>query len=184
MDLIYALVSNFKNRVLSKNRQQLYYAKLSKSKYVILAAIVMGIIAFAGMMMLIGQGYVRHVSLSWQEKIEQTVAFEDVVGNVQLKGILGVDGEPNPHIVTRTNFAYILTVINNGDRQHRLYIEGLNIETNLLEPGQADTLKIYPTKEGIYKYYDKRQGLELLGYLEVRTVIPSDEFTGFFRDLI
>ena len=184
MDLIYALVSNFKNRVLSKNRQQLYYAKLSKSKYVILAAIVMGIIAFAGMMMLIGQGYVRHVSLSWQEKIEQTVAFEDVVGNVQLKGILGVDGEPNPHIVTRTNFAYILTVINNGDRQHRLYIEGLNIETNLLEPGQQEIVKIYPTEEGIYKYYDKIHGLEPLGIFEVRTVIPKDEFPSFFRDLI
>ncbi len=81
------------------------------------------------------QGNVRHVSISWQEKIEQTVAFEDIDGQVQLKGISGVDGEPNPHLVTRINFAYILTVINNGDKQHRLYIEGLNVETNLLEPG-------------------------------------------------
>lgn len=136
------------------------------------------------MIVFIGQGNVRHVPITWKEKIEQTVAFEDINGQVQLKGVLGVDGEPNPHIVTRTNFTYILNVINNGDKQHRLYIEGLNVETSLLEPGQAYTLKIYPTKEGIYKYYDKLQGLELLGYLEVRTVIPSDEFTGFFRDLI
>ena len=157
---------------------------LSKDKLIILFAVVIGVVSLAGMMMFIGQGNVRQVQIFWPEKIEQTVAFEDIDGNVQLKGISGIDGEPNPHLITRTNFAYILTVINNGDKHHRLYIEGLNIQTDLLEPGQQDTLTIYPTEEGIYKYYDKRQGLESLGYLEVRTVIPSDEFTGFLRDLI
>ncbi len=135
-------------------------------------------------MIFIGQGNIRHVTISWQEKIEQTVAFEDIDGNVQLKGISGIGGEPNPYLVIRTNFAYMLTVINNGDKHHRLYIEGLNVQTDLLESGQQETLTIYHTEEGIYKYYDIQQGLELLGYLEVRTVIPSDEFTGFFRDLI
>ena len=135
-------------------------------------------------MIFIGQGNIRHVTISWQEKIEQIVAFEDIDGNVQLKGISGIGGEPNPYLVIRTNFAYMLTVINNGDKHHRLYIEGLNVQTDLLESGQQETLTIYPTEEGIYKYYDRQQGLELLGYLEVRTVIPSDEFTGFFRDLI
>jgi|SRR3989338_4275061 len=157
---------------------------LSKDKLIILFAVVIGVVSLAGMMMFIGQGNVRQVQIFWPEKIEQTVAFEDIDGNVQLKGISGIDGEPNPHLITRTNFAYILTVINNGDKHHRLYIEGLNIQTEILEPGQQDTLTIYPTEEGIYKYYDKRQGLESLGYLEVRTVIPSDEFTGFLRDLI
>ncbi|MGI0056045.1 MAG: hypothetical protein ACREAK_01590 [Nitrosarchaeum sp.] len=93
-----------------------------------------------------------------------------------------MDGEPNPYLVTRINFAYVLTVINNGDKNHRLYIEGLNVETGLLEPGQQETLRIYP--KGVYKYFDKSEGLVPLGSLEVRTVIPSDEFTGFFRDLI
>ena len=157
---------------------------LSKDKFMILIVIGIGVAALVGMTVFIGQGNVRHVPISWQEKIEQTVAFEDIDGQVQLKGISGVDGEPNPHIVTRINFAYILTVINNGDKQHKLYIEGLNVETNLLEPGQQDILKIYPTEEGIYKYYDKLQGLEPLGFFEVRTVIPSDEFTGIFHDLI
>ena len=157
---------------------------LSKDKLIILFAVVIGVVSLAGMMMFIGQGNVRQVQIFWPEKIEQTVAFEDIDGNVQLTGISGIDGEPNPHLITRTNFAYILTVINNGDKHHRLYIEGLNIQTEILEPGQQDTLTIYPTEEGIYKYYDKRQGLESLGYLEVRTVIPSDEFTGFLRDLI
>ncbi|MBI5859222.1 MAG: hypothetical protein HZB73_00455 [Nitrosarchaeum sp.] len=157
---------------------------MSKDRFVILIAIVVGVVALVGMIVFIGQGNVRHVPIAWQERIEQTIAFEDIGGQVQLKGISGVDGEPNPHLVTRINFVYILTVINNGDKQHRLYIEGLNVETNLLEPGQVDVLKIYPTKEGIYKYYDKLQGLESLGLIEVRAVIPSDEFTGFLHDLI
>ena len=157
---------------------------LSKDKSIILFAVVIGIVSLVGMTIFIGQGNVRQVQIFWPEKIEQTVAFEDIDGNVQLKGISGIDGDPNPYLVTRTNFAYILTVINNGDKHHRLYIEGLNIQTDLLEPGQQDTLTIYPTEEGIYKYYDKLQELESLGYLEVRTVIPSDEFTGFLRDLI
>lgn len=157
---------------------------VSKDKSIILFAVVIGVVSLAGMMIFIGQGNIRHVPISWQEKIEQTVAFEDIDGKVQLKGISGIDGEHNPYLVTRTNFAYILTVINNGDKHHRLYIEGLDIQTDLLEPGQQDTLTIYPTEEGIYKYYDKLQELKSLGYLEVRTVIPSDEFTGFLRDLI
>ncbi len=41
----------------------------------------------------------------WKEKIEQTVAFEDIDGKVQLRGISGVDGDLNPYLVTRTNFA-------------------------------------------------------------------------------
>ena len=141
-------------------------------------------IALAGMMSFIGKGNVRHVAIFWQEKVEQTVVFEDIDGKVQLRGISGLDGEPNPHIVTRTSFAYILTVINNGERNHRLYIDGLNVQTDLLEPGQQDVLTIYPKEEGIYKYYDKRQSLEQLGDFEVRSVVPSDEFTGIFRDLI
>ena len=147
-------------------------------------AILVGLVAFAGIIGFIGQGNVRHVSIFWQERVEQTVAFEDVNGNVQLQGIFGIAGEPNPYLITRTSFAYILTVINNGDKNHRLFIEGLNVQTNLLEPGEQDTITIYPDKEGIYKYFDKRENLEYLGFLEVITVVPSDEFTGIWRDLI
>jgi len=177
------VVFNFNNCILFKNRCDNYHT-MSKDKSIIVVAVVIGVVALAGITIFIGQGNVRHVPIFWQEKIEQTVAFEDIDGQVQLKGISGIDGEPNPYLVTRTNFAYLLTVINNGDKHHMLYIEGLNVQTDLLEPGQQDTLTIYPTEEGIYKYYDKQQGLESLGYLEVRTVIPSDEFTGFLRDLI
>lgn len=157
---------------------------ISRDKALILIAIVVGVVALAGIIAFTGQGNVRHVSIFWQERVEQTVAFEDVDGKVQLQGISGIGGEPNPHLITRTSFAYLLTVINNGDKHHRLYIEGLNAQTDLLEPGQQETLTIYPDKEGVYKYFDKRENLEHLGFLEVKTVVHSDEFTGIWRDLI
>jgi len=38
---------------------------------------------------------------------------------------------------------------------------------------------IYPDKEeGVYKYFDKRERLEYRGFLEVKAVVHSDEFTG------
>jgi hypothetical protein len=149
-----------------------------------LIAIMIAVAALAGMIGFIGQGNVRHVSIFWQERVEQTVAFEDVYEKVQLQGISGIGGEPNPYLITRTNFAYLLTVVNTGTTQHRLYIEGLDVQTNLLEPGEQETLTIYPDKEEVYKYFDKREELTHLGFLEVKTVVPSDEFTGFWRDLI
>ena len=157
---------------------------VSKNKSLIIIALLIGVVAFAGMIAFIGQGNVRHVSIFWQERVQQTVAFEDIDEQVQLRGIIGIAGDPNPHLITRTSFAYLLTVINNGDKHHRLYIEGLDVQTDLLEPGQRETLTIYPDKEGVYKYFDKREKLEHLGFLEVKTVVPSDEFTGFWRDLI
>ena len=157
---------------------------ISNDKTLILATILLGVVALAGIIAFTGQGNVRPVSIFWQERVEQTVAFEDVDGKVQLQGIFGIRGESNPHLTTRTGFAYVLTVINNGDRHHRLYIEDLNVQTDLLEPGQRETITIYPEKEGIYKYFDKRQYFEHLGFLEIKTVVASDEFTGIWRDLI
>ena len=157
---------------------------ISKNKALIGTALFVGVVAFAAVIGFIGQGNVRHVEIFWQEQVEQTVAFEDVDGTVQLQGMIGINGEPNPHLVTRTSFAYLLTVVNNGDTQHRLFVEGLNVQTDLLEPGEQETLTIYPDKEGIYKYFDKRGHLEHLGFLEVVTVVPSDGFTGIWRDLI
>jgi hypothetical protein len=157
---------------------------LDKNKIFVILTIVLGISVMVVGISYIGGGNVRHVEIFWQERVEQTVAFEDVEGQVQLQGISGVDGDPNPHLVTRTSFAYVLTVINNGDKHHRLYIEGLDVQTELLEIGEQETLTIYPDKEGIYKYYDKRENLEHLGFIEVVTVVPSDEFTGIWKDLI
>jgi hypothetical protein len=157
---------------------------LKSGKLLIAIAIISSLVAFAGMIAFVGQGNVRQTPIFWTEKVEQTVVFEDIDGKVQLRAIKGVTGEPNPTLLSRTSFVYILTVINNGDRHHRLFIEGFNVQTDLLEPGQQETIKIYPTEEGIYNYYDKRQYLEKLGQIKIITVVPSDEFQGIWRDLI
>ena len=70
----------------------------------------------------IGQGNVRHVSLFYPEKVEQTIAFIDTSDGVKVIGIKGTSEDNNPTLIMRTSFAYILTVINNGDKHHRLYI--------------------------------------------------------------
>jgi hypothetical protein len=79
---------------------------------------------------------------------------------------------------------YILTVINDGNKHHRLYIDGLEVQTDLLKPGENQTLTILPRDEGVYNYYDKRETLDKLGQLKAVTVIPSDEFEGILKDLI
>ena len=155
-----------------------------RDKKFVIIGIITGIVGLSVMVVFISQGNVRHVAIFWQEKVEQTVAFEDIDGEVQLRGIVGVAGEPNPTLITRTTFAYILTVVNNGEKNHRLYIEGLNVQTDLLDPGEQDTITIYPTEEGTYNYYDKRDRLKLLGQLKIVSVVPSDEFEGPLKDLI
>ncbi len=157
---------------------------MSKDKLMIIIALLAGVSALVVMVGFIGQGNVRHTQIFWQEKVEQTVVFEDVNDEVQLRAISGVRGEPNPTLISRTGFAYILTVINNGDKHHRLYIEGFNVQTDLLEPGKNQTITLLPDKEGIYNYYDKRERLNLLGQIKIVSVVPSDEFEGIWRDLI
>lgn len=155
----------------------------SDKKFIIIALIV-GITTLGVMVGIIGQGNVREVPLFYPEKVEQTVAFQEVDGKVMLVGKLGVLEENNPTLIMRTSFAYVLTVINEGTTFHRFYIEGLEVQTDLLSPGENDTITMIPTKEGIYNYYDKRERNMLLGQIKAVTVVPSDEFEGMLRDLI
>lgn len=156
---------------------------VSDKKFVIILIIV-GVTALAVMIGAIGQGNVREVPLFWPEKVEQTVAFQEVDGKVMLVGKLGTLEDNNPTLIMRTSFAYILTVVNEGTTHHRLYIDGLEVQTDLLAPGENDTLTIFPSEEGVYNYYDKRERSVLLGQLKAVTVVPSDEFEGVMRDLI
>ena len=156
---------------------------VSDKKFIIIA-LVAGISALFIMIVVIGQGNVREVPLFYQEKIEQTVAFQEIDGKVMLVGKLGISEGDNPTLIMRTSFAYILTVINEGTTHHRLYIDGLEVQTDLLLPGENDTITIFPTEEGVYNYYDKRERNVLLGQLKSVTVIPSDEFEGVMRDLV
>ena len=157
---------------------------MKNDKLIIGVGLATGVIALVFMIGFIGQGNVREVPLFYPEKVEQTVSFEEVDGKVQIVGISGVKGETNPTLLSRTSFAYVLNVINNGTTFHRLYIDGLNVQTDLLAPGENDTITVFPTEEGIYNYYDKRERLKLLGQIKIVTVVPSDEFQGFLKDMI
>ena len=154
------------------------------NKTFVIIGLIVGIVALISIIVLVGQGNVRQAQIFWPEKVEQTVAFVDINDKVKLIGISGTAEDNNPTLIMRTSYAYILTVENHGNQHHRLYIEGFDVQTDLLEPGQNDTITIYPTKEGIYNYYDKRQILTQLGQLKSVQVIPSDGFTGFLKDLI
>ena len=141
-------------------------------------------VGFAAIIGFVGQGNVRHVQIFWTETVEQTIVFEEINGETQVRGIKGVITDKNPTLLSRTSFAYILTVINNGTTFHRLYIDGLNVQTDLLKPGEQDTITIYPDKEGEFTYYDKRENLTPLGKIKIVTVVASDEFKGIWNDLI
>lgn len=156
----------------------------SKDKSFIIIMLVSGIVALAIIIGFIGQGNVRHVEIFYPEKVEQTIAFRDVNGEVKIVGIKGISEDNNPTLIMRTSFAYILTVINQGDKHHRLYIEGLNVQTDLLEPGQNDTITILPKDQGTYNYYDLRERPNLLGQIKAVQVVPSDGFEGPLKDLI
>ena len=155
-----------------------------KDRHFVLIGLIIGIIGFASFIGVIGQGNVRHVAIFWPEKVEQTVAFKEIGDTVKLVGISGTAEDNNPTLIVRTSFAYILTVENHGTQHHRLYIEGFNVQTDLLAPGESDTITLYPDKKGTFNYYDKREKLTLLGQLKSVEVVPSDGFTGFFKDLI
>jgi len=145
---------------------------------------IVGIWGLSVTIAFVGQGNVRHVEIFWAETVEQTIVFEDIAGETQVRGIKGVSGVSNPTLLSRTSFAYILTVINNGTTFHRLYIEGFNVQTDLLEPGQQDSITIYPDKEGEFTYYDKKENLIPLGKIKIVSVVPSDNFQGIWKDLI
>ena len=157
---------------------------LLNEKRFVIVSLAMGLVALASFVAVIGQGNIRHVEIFWPEKVEQTIAFKDIDGDVRIVGISGTAEDNNPTLIVRTSFAYVLTVENHGDRHHRLYIDGFNVQTDLLEPGQSDTIVIHPDKEGLYNYYDKRQDLKLLGQLKSVQVVPSDGFSGFLKDMI
>lgn len=155
-----------------------------KERYFVIIGLIIGIVGFASFVGVIGQGNVRHVEIFWPEKVEQTVAFKDINGQVKLVGISGTAETNNPTLIMRTSFAYVLTVENHGNQHHRLYIDGFNVQTDLLKPGESDVITIYPDKEGVFNYYDKRERLSLLGQLKSVQVVPSDGFTGFLKDMI
>lgn len=145
----------------------------SSGKKFIVIGVIGGLVLFGALVWLVGQGAVRHVNIFYPETVRQTVAFRDDGEKTILVGISGVGGI-NPTLITRMGFEYILTIINDGTTGHRLYIDGLNVQTELLAPGEKYTITIRPQTEGTYNYYDNQNELELLGQLRVVKVVQND----------
>ena len=149
---------------------------VNQDKMLIVSALVVGVVTLGILITFIGQGEVRHVEIFLKEQVKQTVAFQDIDGNVVITGISGTGEDSNPTLITRVSFEYVLTVINQGDKHHRLFVDGINVQTDLLAPGEEDTITIIPSKEGIYNYYDKREKLEVLGQIKAVIVSPDEKF--------
>jgi hypothetical protein len=129
-------------------------APLISDSKLVLIALAGGMAAFALALVLISGGAVRHVTIFLPEKAYVTVAFQKIDGEVKVVGIEGIGGV-NPTINMRTgDFAMELTVVNQDSINHALYIDGLEISTRFLEPGQSEVLTFHSKAEATYNYYD------------------------------
>src|SRR6266498_5830368 len=117
--------------------------------------LIAGLAALILFFALISGGMVRHVPITWKEKIETTIAFRMIDGKLSVIGIVGNSGT-NPTLLMRTqDFAMVLTVINQDKILHMLYVEGLGVNTKILKPGENQTITFYSPTEGTYNYYDR-----------------------------
>jgi hypothetical protein len=139
---------------LTHNKTVISKSRLTEGRFVALSIVAM-VAAFALLIVFVNGGGVRHVSIFWKERIDTTVAFRNVKGELKVLGLKGTT-QVNPTLVARTgDTAYVLTVINQDTIPHLFYIaDGLNIHTKIIRPGQNDTITIYPKSEGTYNYYD------------------------------
>ena len=144
--------------------------KFTEGKLVVFSLVGM-VLVLVTSLMLIGNGVVRHVAITYKEIIKATVAFKNIDGDIKVVGIIGNTGI-NPTLVSRTGQTeYALTVINEDKELHMFYIDGLNVHTKLLRFGENDTITIRPNNEGTYNYYD-RVSLEKNN----GSIIPIGEF--------
>jgi hypothetical protein len=144
----------------------------SEKKFVIIA-LIGGFAALGGIVAFAGQGYVRHVNIFWPEEIRQTLEFRNVDGNTVVVGTVGNSGT-NPDLISRTEFAYILTIINADTKPHLFYVDTVELKTKLLEPGQFDTITIVSKKETTLRYYDIAEQKLLLGTIQIKKVTLTE----------
>jgi hypothetical protein len=137
----------------------------------VLMAVVGCIAAFAFLLVFVSGGAVRHVNIFLPEKTEDTLAFRKMAdGKVALVGIKGI-AQVNPTLITRTgDYALELTIINEDDQMHMLYIDGVNISSKALRPGESDVVTLYSKGEATYNYYDWGAGKVPLGQIKAMRV--------------
>ena len=80
----------------------------------------------------------------------------------------------NPTILMRTgDFAMELTVVNQDTERHMLYVDGLQVHSRVLDPGQREILTFYSRGEATYDYYDYGKQDEPLGQIQAVKVASS-----------
>jgi hypothetical protein len=160
------------------------YRRLTEGKLVLIGIIAM-ILVFAILLIFVSGGGMRHVPIVWKEKVEATVAFRNINGEVKVVGLKGII-QVNPTLISRTgDTAYILTVINQDPGSlHMFYVDGINAHTKILRSGENDTITIYSKKEGTYNYYDRLNtasgvsGAEIKSFGQFKAVrVAGDEWT-------
>ena len=157
---------------------------MNSDKMLLIVGLVGGIAALIVTIGFVGQGNVRQAEIFWPENVKQTIAIDEMNGTTYVQGIKGVLGE-NPTLLSRTGFAYLLTIENHQKESYSFYIDGFDIQTDVITPGGVGLVKIYPDSPGEYDYYLKsNENLTLIGQIEIVSVVPSDEFTGIWKDLI
>lgn len=139
--------------------------KISDRMFVVVA--LAGVMAaFVFLLVFVSGGGVRHVPIFLPEKTENTLAFREVDGKVALVDIKGI-AQVNPTLLMRTgDYAMVLTIINEDDQPHLLYIDGVNVSTKVLRPGDSDVITFYSEGEATYNYYDWGTDREPLGQIE------------------
>lgn len=147
---------------------------LSEEKLVAIG-VIGGIAALILFFVLISGGLVRHVPITWKEKIETSIAFKTINGKLNVIGIIGNSGI-NPTLLMRTkDFAMVLTVINQDNVPHMLYIDGLGINSKILKAGENQTIIFYSPTEGTYNYYDRlSSSTKPIGQIKAVKITPFE----------
>lgn len=142
---------------------------MNSEKRFVIIALVGGFAALGGIILFAGQGYVRHVDIFFPEEIRQTLEFQNIDGQTVLVGTIGNLGI-NPNLISRTEFAYIITIKNADTKPHLFYVDTIGVKTKLLEPGQTDTITIQSKQEATFQYYDIAEKKQLLGTIQIKRV--------------
>ncbi len=137
-----------------------------KSKLMLLILIVVVISSFILFFGFIGQGGVRHVSIYLPEQIHSTISFQNIDNETKIVGLSGISGI-NPTLVSRTDYDYILTIFNYDTIPHMFFIDGLNVNSKVIQPNQNVTMTVFSLQEGEYRYYDRFEPDKKLGDFKI-----------------
>jgi hypothetical protein len=153
------------------------FSKIKLTEGMLVTFGLIGMVAAFGIFLVfVSGGAVRHVPIAWKEKVEATLSFRNVDGELKIIGIRGTT-QVNPTLLSRTgDTAYILNVINQDTMPHIFYIDGLNMHTKIIRPSENDTITIYSKRDGTYNYYDWPSNGKPLGQFKA-VKVAGDEWS-------